>query len=756
MEAREIRIKGIVQGVGFRPFVYRLAVRFGIKGNVLNDTEGVLVVAEGESKTLDNFIRAIREEAPRSAVIREVITKPTERTGASGFSIIRSEHRGGEVTAISPDLATCDDCLSELFDPGDRRYGYPFINCTHCGPRYSIIEKLPYDRPSTSMSPFNMCENCRTEYEDVLDRRFHAQPNACAVCGPQYELLDGQGHSVECENPIEETCNLLIAGKIVAVKGIGGFHLMADALNKHAIDALRKRKKRPAKPFALMVADIGTARLFCRISDSEAEILRSPAAPILLFEKSDTPGYRLPETLAPGLDRLGVFLAYAPVHYLIFALSGLPVLIATSGNRRDEPISCDNEEAIRALRGIADAFLVHNRDIVGRSDDSVGFVFESDMVIVRRSRGYVPRPIELPISGKPLLAVGADLKGTFALTRGNEAFLSPYLGDLAGEKSLELFEEVLERYLNWLKIEPEAIVCDLHPDYVGTIEAEKLARKWRVPLYRIQHHFAHGLSVIAEYGLPDEACLTIALDGHGYGEDGTIWGSEFLLTHYGGFERLAHIYNIPQPGGDKAAVDVRRMALSWGYAAFGEEVIGRFPELVKKLGNKTEPLLNIIRENRRPSTSSAGRLFDAVACLSGICCENTYEGECPQRLMAAVDYTERASYDFDILEMTLDPRPVIRQISVDIGNNFLPGKIAAKFHRGFANAITEMASRLCEEKGVEKILLTGGVFQNTVLLELTAESLRDIGLKLHWNKVVPPGDAGIALGQALFGLATED
>jgi len=752
MDAREIRIKGIVQGVGFRPFVYRLARRFDIKGKVLNDTEGVLIFAEAELARIDSFIRAIRDEAPRPAAINEILSHSVEPTGASDFTIVPSEHAEGEVTSMSPDIATCENCLAELFDIDDRRYGYPFINCTHCGPRYSIIRGLPYDRPQTSMAIFEMCDDCRTEYEEVLDRRFHAQPNACELCGPRYSLLDGAGEPVKCSDPIFEACNMLSDGKVVAVKGIGGFHLMADATNPATVEILRDRKRRPSKPFALMVRDIGVAKMLCEVSDAEADELGSPAAPIVLLKLRKNPAFELPSSIAPGLDQLGLFLPYAPVHYLLFAATGLPCLIATSGNRRDEPIACDNDEVVRDLQGIADAFLVHNRDIVGRTDDSVGFIFEDNLILVRRSRGYVPKSSELPLSGPPVLATGADLKGCFALTRRKDAFLSPYLGDLTGEKSVELFEEVLERYLSWLKVKPEALVCDLHPDYMSTVLAEKYSNQWGVPLYRIQHHFAHALSVMAEFNLPDEPCLAVALDGHGYGGDGTIWGGEFLLTRYDEFERLGHIFQVPQLGGDKAAIDTRRMALSWLYAAFGEDALQRVPKLFENLGGEADLLLDIARRNLPPTTSSTGRLFDAVACLAGICCENTFEGECPQKLMAAVDFSEKNAYDFAITSNILDPRPVITQIIADIESGVSANIIAAKFHRGLAHGIVEMAAKLCDEHSLTGILLTGGVFQNRVLLELVVNGLRKRKLKPHWNRSIPPGDAGVALGQALFGI----
>jgi len=748
MNAAIIRIQGIVQGVGFRPTVYRLAGEFDIVGFVRNDTGGVTIHAEGAR--IDEFIRALRSRAPRASIVREMTVAEISPKGYSDFVIVPSESTEGDVTSISPDLATCPECTRELLNPADRRFGYPFINCTLCGPRYSIVRELPYDRPLTTMSDFPMCEDCNREYMDVHDRRFHAQPNACEVCGPRYELLDGEGKTISCENPIERAARFLLSGKIVAVKGIGGFHLMADALNDDVVDELRRRKRRPSKPFAVMVKNIQTARNLCELSRFEAEILESPSAPILLVKMKNEPKPKLPESLAPGLDRLGVFLPYAPVHHLLFAKMDSHVLIATSGNRRDEPIVCDNAEAVEDLNGIADYFLVHNREIIGRSDDSVGFVSENEMIIVRRSRGIVPRSIEMPNAGPSVLAVGADLKGTFCLTRGAEAFPSPYFGDMIGEKSSAFFDEVLDRYLGWLDVVPRAVACDLHPDYLSTIKAERLAKKLGVPLFRVQHHYAHALSVVAGNRLPNEPVLALILDGFGYGGDGSIWGCEFLIVDYSEFERVGHLREVVQPGGDRAAVDVRRMALSWAFEAFGDRIGRHFPNLVKSLGDLAQPMMKIVSNGGAPMVSSAGRLFDTVACMAGICCENTYESECPQRLMSAFDPRIEGAYGFDFSDGILDPIPAIIEIADDVRGRDGASVIATRFHRGFANGLVGAARSICERRGISRVLLTGGVFQNSILFELVLNGLRNENLSPFWNRFVPPGDAGVALGQAMF------
>ncbi len=741
-----------MQGVGFRPFIHILATRHGLRGTVFNDTEGVLVHIEGKAGPIESFVKAIEKGAPQPAQIDAINIENAEPTGAEDFRIIPSEHRDGEVTSISPDLATCDNCLRELFDAADRRYFYPFINCTHCGPRYSIILELPYDRPKTSMAPFEMCDSCAGEYSDISDRRYHAQPNACEKCGPSYDLLDAEGNDILCDDPIVETCSLLHDGEIVAVKGIGGFHLMADAMNPSVIEKLRERKSRPAKPFALMVADIETARKICYVSENEEAQLKSPSTPIVLLKRRFDPEIVLPDSIAPGLDRLGIFLPYAPIHHIIMQLSGIEILIATSGNRRDEPIACKNDEAIRDLQGIADAFLLHDREIVGRTDDSVGFIFEGKIVLTRRSRGYVPRAIKMSRSGSPVLAVGADLKGCFALTRGDKAYLSPYLGDLSGEKSVGLFDEVLARYLDWLKVQPTAIACDLHPDYQSTILAEKYSSEWGVPLHRIQHHFAHALSVIAEHRLHPGPHIAIAFDGHGFGTDGTIWGGEFLLVDGTEFRRVGHIKQVNQPGGDISAKDANRMAMTWAHSAIGEDFMRYIPRIIDSLRDNAEPIASLIADGKPPMTSSAGRLFDAVSCIIGICCANTFEGECPQKLTAIADDNEIGTYDFAIEEGILDPSPAIREIISDRDAGTPPKIISARFHNGLARSIIEFAERTAENAGTSSIILTGGVFQNPLLMKLVVNGLRARNLTPHWNAIIPPGDAGVPLGQAFYAI----
>lgn len=748
MKAAQLKICGIVQGVGFRPAVYRYAVALNLKGFVRNDSQGVFIHAEG--KRLGEFILGIEKNLPPSAQINDFQVLPVKPIGYRGFEIISSENMGGIPTAITPDLATCSDCARELFDPQDRRYLYPFINCTNCGPRYSIVQRIPYDRPNTTMSIFHMCEDCSAEYKNPIDRRFHAQPDACATCGPQYTLLDSDGKMIESKDPIAFAAKAIESGSIIAVKGIGGFHLMANAFDKSVVAKLRLRKNRPNKPFAIMARDLDAVGLQCNISEDEAEELKSPRAPIVLLKKKID--CTLPESIAPDLDRIGIFLPYAPVHYLLFNSMSIDAIIATSGNRRDEPIICDNNEAVSNLDNIADMFLVHNRDIVGRSDDSLGFVFKGDYIVIRRSRGYVPKAIKLPVEGPSVLAVGADLKGTFCLTRGNEAFLSPYLGDLQGAKSSEYFDEVLARYLEWLDIQPEVIISDLHPDYVSTIKGEKLARQLSLPFLQIQHHYAHILSAIAEHQLADRPILGIALDGYGYGADGTIWGGEFLISDYNDFSRVCHITCVPQPGGDRAAVDVRRMALSWLQKAFGDCALDYTDQLFKPKIENGSTILELIRQNRPPLTSSAGRLFDSISAISGVCSYNSFEGECPQKLMAAFDSSIDGAYEFGFDGKSIDPSTAVISATKDAIKNESPSLISTRFHRGFANALVLASITICREHSIKKVILTGGVFQNIVLLGLVAEGLRENGLEPHWNKQIPPGDAGLAIGQALYGL----
>ena len=749
MKAFEVKIRGIVQGVGFRPTVHRIAREFGLKGYVRNDGDGVSLHIEGARA--DEFLAKWRELLPSAARVSSVNVREIGARGFEAFSIVVSERGDGEPTSISPDLATCEDCVRELLDQSDRRFRYAFINCTNCGPRYSIIREVPYDRPATTMAKFPMCPDCLAEYENPENRRFHAQPNACEACGPSLKLLDADGQSIGRIDPIVRSAELIMQGKILAVKGIGGFHLVANAFDETAIQSLRARKLRPKKPFAVMVRDVASARRYCEIPpDYKAELI-SPSAPIVLAKKSSA--CTLPDLIAPGLDSIGIFIPYAPVHHLLFAELPIPAIIATSGNRRDEPVARDNEEALRDLAGIADYFLVHDRDILGRSDDSVVIPFEGARIIVRRSRGFVPEPIELPGSGNPVLAVGADLKGTFCITRGNEAFMSPYLGDLRGEKSLELFREVLDRFISWLEIRPKLVVGDLHPDYLSTIEGERLSSEWGVPFWQIQHHFAHALSVTAEHRLPDKPALAVSLDGHGYSEDGTIWGGEFLVFDRRGFERAGHILEVSQAGGDRTAIDARRMALSWMFASMGETAREIAGKILRPFDSNAEAILDLMQNNRPPMTSSAGRLFDAFSAIAGICDYNSFEGECPQRLMAAFDASVDGQYDFTIADGILDSRPAV----ISAVNDVLRGRggsvVATRFHRGFAHGIADLAEEICAERSIENVILTGGVFQNIILMELVVNLLRSKGLTPLWNRLVPPGDAGVALGQALYGIS---
>ncbi len=746
MNAKTIKVRGIVQGVGFRPTVFRLAEGMGIKGFVKNDGQGVTIHIEGEA--VGRFLEVLIESLPPEASVSSITAEDSAFEGFAEFSILESEKGGLYPAPISPDLAVCGDCLRELCDPTDRRFEYPFINCTNCGPRYSIIREVPYDRVSTTMSVFPMCPDCQSEYNDPRDRRFHAQPNACEVCGPKYTLLDSTGDPISTDNPILEAARLIERGKIVAMKGIGGFHLLANAFDEGAVSALRMRKSRPSKPFAIMVRDLETARGFFLVNDDEARELRSPQAPIILVKKQTS----FPESIAPGLDRVGVFLPYAPAHHLLFKYLSVSAIIATSGNRRDEPIVSDNDEAVRDLAGIADCFLVHNREIVGRCDDSVAFLFEGAKVLLRRSRGFVPRAIELPIEGPPVLAVGADLKGAFCVTRGNEAFLSPYLGDLRGPKSSDFFDEVLDRYLEWLDIRPRIVIADLHPDYISTIKGEELARRFGVPFLQIQHHFAHGLSVLAEQPACAAPALAIALDGHGFGPDGTIWGGEFLTLNHSEFARAGHISTVPQLGGDLAAVDAGRMSLSWLYKTFGDSARAISGKLLPPMKLDMAVIERLIAEDRPPLTSSAGRLFDTFAAISQICFKNSFEGECPQRLMAEFDPSIEGGYDFAVEGGILDPRPAIVRAVEDVLRGESGSAVATRFHRGFASALAEVAADVCRDSGICDVILTGGVFQSVVLLELTSKALRERGLKPFINRAVSPGDEGIALGQALFGV----
>ncbi|MBM3216371.1 carbamoyltransferase HypF, partial [Candidatus Poribacteria bacterium] len=744
-----IRIEGIVQGVGFRPFVYRLAARFGVSGWVRNDTQGVTVHAVGSPTALDAFEGALRTDAPPAARVTAIRRIGMEPGGVVGSFAIHDSERAESPTAfISPDLALCDDCQREMRDPTNRRYRYPFINCTNCGPRYSIVESLPYDRPNTTMKAFDMCPLCRAEYDDPLDRRFHAQPNACPDCGPHLEWWNRNGVRLAGRgDALDAALDAIRAGMIVAVKGLGGFHLIVDARDDEAVRRLRARKHREEKPLAVMASSLDGARSLCEVSDDEARLLKSSAAPIVQMRRqSDAP---VALSVAPGNPDLGVMLPYTPLHRLLMDGLRFPV-VATSGNLSDEPICTDEREAVARLgaKGIADAFLVHNRPIARHMDDSVARVVLDRTTVLRSARGYAPSSLTLRRPVPPLLAVGGHLKNTVAVASGGKAFLSQHIGDLETDEAIRAFHDVKNDLRRLYDVEPVAIATDAHPDYRSTRDADAMG----LPTIRVQHHVAHALACIAEHGI-EGPVLAVSWDGTGYGFDGTVWGGEFFRIDPDdpADVRVAHLRTFPLPGGDRAVREPRRSALGVAFALYGDELWtrGDLGFLTAFRSEERAVLRSMLaRGLRTPTTSSAGRLFDAVASFCGIRHVTRYEGQAAMELEYALDgVDDDAAYDMPLRDgsepLVLDWDPGVHRLLDDLRAGVPVGVVSARFHNGLARGIADVARRV----GETQVVLTGGCFQNRALTERVVALLRSEGFEPYGHERVPPNDGGVALGQ---------
>ena len=734
-------ITGIVQGVGFRPYVYKLARCLGLAGWVLNSPAGVECAIEGEEEACSAFFKRLRGEAPAASRIDELHFSELAPQGDSAFVILPSKS-GPRRTLISPDLAVCQDCLAELFDPADRRYRYPFINCTNCGPRFTIMEGLPYDRPLTTMKHFPMCDECRNEYKNPAQRRFHAQPNACARCGPALLFLDAAGQKIPGE-PLQLAVAALKAGQVVAVKGLGGYHLACDALNERAVNTLRGRKARWHKPFALMLADVDQIRRYCELCPKEEELLTSPARPILLLKRRKDAPY-LPLALAPDSDRLGIMLPYTPLHHLL--CQGWAALVMTSANYSDEPIAYRDEDALARLSGLADAFLLHDRPIYRRADDSVALWAAQAPRLIRRSRGYAPLPLRLSGCTRQILAVGSQEKNTFCLTRGEEAILSQHMGELDDLTTYAQYQREIEHFCDMFKVQPELVACDLHPDYLSTRYAEGSG----LPLLRVQHHHAHFASVLAEHKLSGPA-LGFIFDGSGYGLDGHLWGGEVLYGDIASFTRLAHLAYLPLPGGDKAIREPWRQAMSALYAAGGEDLAAdarwRWP------AGWEIALDALTRKINTPLSSGLGRLFDALAALSGLYHQVSYEGQAAVALEHSIDDSASGCYCFAIEEqpassLIVDWQPVIKAAARDILQGEQPGVIAARFHRALNELILHLAFHFRTDLGVETIALSGGCWQNIRLLTQACKDLAAAGFAVYSNSALPSNDGGLSYGQA--------
>jgi hydrogenase maturation protein HypF len=752
MERRAIAVHGIVQGVGFRPFVYGLAFRLQLRGFVRNQTGGVWIEVEGDPPSLDHFLAELAGSPPPLARIDHVSWEPQTPRGEASFRIESSDGSTTGPVFISPDVAVCADCLAELFDPADRRYRYPFLNCTNCGPRLTIIQGAPYDRERTTMAAFAMCPACRAEYDDPTDRRFHAQPTACAVCGPWLQLLDANGWPRSAGDPLTEFATALRAGRIGALKGLGGYHLACDARSETAVGELRRRKHRDEKPFALMVPDVAAAQALCEINVAERALLGSPRCPIVLLRKRPSSG--VAEMVAPRNPHLGVMLPYTPLHHLLLrALEGMP-LVMTSGNRSDEPIAYEDGDAVTRLAGIADLFLTHNRPIHVRCDDSVTRVVAGQELPLRRSRGYAPQPVPLPLECPgPILAVGGQLKGTFAVGRGRHAFLSHHLGDLDHYDAYLAFVKDIVLYEQLFGVTPELVAHDLHPDYASTNYARSRAHMHeRVQLLAVQHHHAHLASCAAEHGLV-EPVIGVTFDGTGYGTDGAVWGGEFLVGDYRSFRRAAHLRYVGMPGGDQAIREPWRMAVSHLVDARAEA-----PALSKRVPALALRTVERMLERRlnTPLTSSAGRLFDAVAALAGVRDRVSFEGQAAMELeWLATETAPDGSYPFEVQQgdPAIDTRPLIRAVAEDAGRGTSAALIARRFHSTLVELIAVVCSRIRTKTGLAAVVLSGGVFMNALLTcEVTAR-LEGDGFRLYRHRLVPPNDGGLSLGQLAIAAA---
>ncbi len=743
-----IKINGIVQGVGFRPHVYRLACEYELKGWVLNSSSGVFIEVEGDREKLKLFARRLVEEPPPLALIRSCEIDEIEFHGYKDFSIRESDAQDDRLVMISPDIAICDDCKREVLEPADRRYLYPFINCTNCGPRFTIIKDVPYDRAMTTMAPFPMCPRCQEEYDNPLDRRFHAQPNACPLCGPHISLLDKNGQEVETE-----LIDLLKQGYIVAVKGLGGFHLAVDARNAEAVERLRRRKRRDAKPFALMARDLGVAGRYCDINSVEEKCLLSPQAPIVVMKSKNCPEISA-ELIHPGLNTLGIMLPYTPLHFLLFD-NELDLLVMTSANISDEPLIIDNDEAVKKLSGVADYFLIHNREIFNPCDDSVITVSPLDKPqFFRRARGYVPQGIKMPVlsSAPVVLALGSEMKNTFCMTRQGEAFMSQHWGDLNHYNNYRNFLEGIERFKRMLAVQPELLAHDLHPNHQATRWAKS---QTNLEIIGVQHHHAHLAAAMAENSLEGEV-LGLICDGTGWGTDGAIWGCEIFKGGYQDFTRLGHLKYLPLPGGDLSSRKPYRMAFVYLFAALGQEGIEMAEKLLPDLPREERDILlnRLNNEKAEIMTSSCGRLFDAVASILGICNINNYEGQAAIELEARANPGAGGRYSYLLEEREdsclINVLPMLPQLIADKDKGVAVDDIAQKFHLSMADVFYDILSKMRDKTGLNRVVLSGGTFHNQILLSILVRILEKNEFKVYQHQQVPPGDGGISLGQAII------
>lgn len=751
MIRKGVDVAGIVQGVGFRPFVYRLANECGLTGVIANTPAGVSIEVQGEADAVERFLERLPKEIPLLARITGLRPRDAELREENSFQISASLLVQAAGARVSPDVTVCEDCLREMMSPRDRRFRYPFINCTNCGPRFTIIRDIPYARERTSMAAFKMCGACQSEYENPVSRRFQSKPNACWDCGPQVLLLAGDGARKDVAEPIREAAKLLQRGSVVAIKGLGGFHLACDAQNEMAVEKLRERKRRVEKPFAIMVRRVEDAERFCVVDDASRRLMTSSERPIVLLPRR--PEVAFAAGVAPGDRFLGVFLPSTPLYHLLLQSGKFEALVMTSGNLNEEPIAIDNDEAVEQLQHIADGFLVHDREIVRRCDDSVMRVAAGQPQKLRRSRGFVPVPVQLEKEMQPVLALGGELKNTICLVRGSEAFLSQHVGDLENQESYRFFEEAVQHLQRMLEIEPKVVAHDLHPDYFSTKWAQE---RNGVELVGVQHHHAHIAACMAENHL-DGKVIGIALDGTGYGTDGAIWGGEVLVADYLGFERAGHLEYLPLPGGAAAIHEPWRMAVSYLAKHYGKDLEKlELPFLAQMDSRKSAVVLQMMeREIDSPRTSSCGRLFDAVAATVGLRASVNFEAQAAIELeMAARDSESEAAYPMDLnwqsATWQIGTKPLFDWLLRDIRKQVSVADMSRKFHNGLALVLLDVAERIREKTGLNRVCLSGGCFLNTLLLETMLTELRERSFEVFFHAEVPADDGGISLGQAVI------
>jgi hydrogenase maturation protein HypF len=759
-KAIRLEINGIVQGVGFRPFLFQLAAKYNLFGEVSNTSHGVVVIVQGEEDKIKAFSDNIQKQKPLLSSISDIQSKEISKSGYTSFTIQKSKSSNDRSTLISPDVSICKDCLKELNDPDDRRYEYPFINCTNCGPRFTIIEDIPYDRPKTSMKHFPMCEDCQKEYYNPLDRRFHAQPNACALCGPHVILVNSLSKNIctENENPIDKAAILLKQGKILAVKGLGGFHLAVDASNNEAVLKLRKQKVRPDKPFALMAQSVEAIKKFVHVNETEKKLLESFNRPIVLLTKKNIQNLDLAFNIAPNNICLGIMLPYTPLHYILLK-KGPEVLVMTSGNRSDEPLSIDNDDAVDAFGHIADYFLIHNRDIYFRADDSIIQIKKDKTRFLRRSRGYAPLPIYLGKSFPKTLATGGGLKSTVCLTKDNQAFLSQHIGDLNNFKTFTYFKNSIEHIKKIMDIKPEIITHDMHPGYMSTDYAKECALDQKgIKIYAVQHHHAHAVSCMVENKI-DHEVIALTLDGTGFGTDGKIWGGEILTCDYTSFKRQAYLEYIAMPGSEAAVLEPWRMAVAYLDKTFGNKMFDLNIALIKNHPkDKLEFLQQMVQKGlNSPLTSSAGRLFDGVASILGIRDKISFESQAAMELEAVSKRELKCkAYPFSFKEdcenktFEIKLSPLIKEIIHDIGERKHLSDISARFHRTFVDMFVKGVLKTRQNTGLNDVVLSGGVFNNSLVFDNIFKDLENNDLKVYTHTKVPAGDGGISLGQAVI------